>query len=59
MDTAQIKKSVFEPCTPLVRQALLLAPRLEQVFERLSHNGFALAAADFFDDVKLLEVVVD
>jgi hypothetical protein len=40
-------------------QALLLSRRFEQVFKSLSHNRFALAAADFFDDVQLLEVVVD
>ena len=38
---------------------MLAAPGLEQVFERLAHDGFALAAADLLDEVELLEVVVD
>jgi hypothetical protein len=38
---------------------LLPAPVPQQILERLAQNGFALAAADLLDDVKLLEVVVD
>ena len=40
-------------------QVLLLAPVFEQVFERLTDDGFTLAAAHTPDDVELLEVVVD
>ena len=32
-------------------QVVLPAPALEQILERLAHDGFALTAADFFDDV--------
>lgn len=40
-------------------QLLLAAPGLEQVLERLAHDGLALAAAGPLDEVELLEVVVD
>ena len=40
-------------------QVVLAAPGLEQVLERLAHDGLALAAADLLDEVELLEVVVD
>jgi len=40
-------------------QIVLTTPSLEQVFERLADDGLALATADLFDDVELLEVVVD
>jgi hypothetical protein len=40
-------------------QIVLAAPGLEQVLERLAHDGLALAAAGPLDEVELLEVVVD
>lgn len=40
-------------------QVVLAAPGLEQILEGLAHDGFALATADPFDQVKLLEVFVN
>ena len=40
-------------------QIVLLAPRLEQILERLAHDGLARAAADLFDQVELLEIFVN
>ena len=40
-------------------QALLFAPGLEQVLEGFAHDGLARTPADLFDEVELLEVIVD
>lgn len=40
-------------------KVVLLTPSLEQVFERFTHDGLTRATADLFDEIELLEVVVD